>query len=117
MTPRFVVHVALLTASVLSAAAQTKRPEAGADLFVDGPPRRFEVQLSTEAMASLRTQPREDVSGTVRADGITYTNVAIHLKGVATFRPVDAQPSLTLNFSKLSPAQRFHGLRKIHLNN
>jgi spore coat protein H len=39
------------------------------------------------------------------------------LKGVATFRPVDDQPSLTLNFSKFDRAQRFHGLRKIHLNN
>jgi len=58
-----------------------------------------------------------DVSGTVRVGGITYANVAIHLKGVATFRPVDDQPSLTLNFSKLAPEQRFEGLRKIHLNN
>ncbi|HXT69402.1 MAG TPA: CotH kinase family protein [Vicinamibacterales bacterium] len=104
----------------MGAAAQTTRPELGADLFdvsYGGPPRRFEVQLGPEAMASLRARPREDVPGTVREGGITYTNVAIHLKGVATFRPVDDQPSLTLNFSKLAPAQRFHGLRKIHLNN
>jgi spore coat protein CotH len=75
------------------------------------------VQLSAEAMASLRADPRTDVSGTVRVGAITYSNVAIHLKGVATFRTVDDQPSLTLNFSKLVPAQRFEGLRKIHLNN
>jgi len=117
MTPRFGLKTALLAACVLSAAAQSSRPEPGADFFNDGPPRRFEVQLSPQAMASLRAQPREDVSGIVRVDGITYTNVAIHLKGVATFRPVDDQPSLTLNFSKLNPTQRFLGLRKIHLNN
>jgi len=117
MTARFVFKAALLAACVFSTAAQSSRREPGADLFDDGPPRRFEVQLSPEAMASLRAQPRVDVSGTVRVGAVTYTNVAIHLKGVATFRPVDDQPSLTLNFSKLAPAQRFQGLRKIHLNN
>jgi hypothetical protein len=68
-------------------------------------------------VSALRATPREDVHGTVRVDGVTYTNVAIHLKGVATFRPIDDQPSLTLTFSKFVENQRFHGLRKIHLNN
>src|SRR5262249_59759501 len=27
------------------------------------------------------------------------------------------KPSLTLNFDKFAPGQRFHGLQKIHLNN
>jgi len=117
MTPRVAFRVALFAACVLSSAAQSSRRELGADLFGEGPPRRFDVEIGPGAMASLRAKPRDDVSGTVRAGGITYTNVAIHLKGVATFRPVDDQPSLTLNFSKLSPAQRFDGLKKIHLNN
>jgi hypothetical protein len=34
-----------------------------------------------------------------------------------TFQPIDAKPSLTLNFDKFAPGQRFHGLTKIHLNN
>jgi len=112
-----VVGLALAVAVVLPAAAQPGGRPAGADFFKDVPPRSFEVTLSAEAMASLRQQPREDVSGTVRVGNTTYTNVAIHLKGVATFRPVDDQPSLTLNFAKLNPNQRFFGLRKIHLNN
>jgi spore coat protein H len=120
MIARGIVSASLAAACVLSAAAQSSRTVPGAgffDVLHGGAPRRFEVQLSAEAMASLRAQPREDVTGTVRVGGITYTNVAIHLKGVATFRPVDDQPSLTLNFSKLAPRQRFEGLRKIHLNN
>lgn len=117
MALRFALAAALLALSTLYPSAQSGRREIGADLFDDGPPRVFEVQLSPEAVASLRAQPRVDVSGIVREGGITYTNVAIHLKGVATFRPIDDQPSLTLNFAKLNPAQRFHGLRKIHLNN
>jgi spore coat protein H len=117
MMARYIYKVAFVAACVLTAAAQSSRPEPGADIFADGAPRQFDVQLSDEAMASLRAKPREDVSGTVRVGDITYTDVAIHLKGVATFRTVDDQPSLTLNFSKNVAAQRFLGLRKIHLNN
>jgi len=57
------------------------------------------------------------VQATVREGGRVYTNVAIHLKGSYTFQPIDAKPSLTLNFDKFAPAQHFHGLTKIHLNN
>lgn len=120
MTARSAFSAVLITLFAIAPAAQSARPVLGADFFSDlwaGPPRRFEVELSPEAMASLRLKPREDVSGTVREGRVTYTNVAIHLKGVATFRPVDGEPSLTLNFAKFNPGQRFHGLRKIHLNN
>jgi spore coat protein CotH len=41
----------------------------------------------------------------------------VHLKGSFTFQPVDAKPSLTLNFDKFAPGQQFHGFTKIHLNN
>ena len=117
MPRRILVAGVFLASLVCAGAASGPIVEPGAEFFADGPPSRFEVQLSPEAMASLRAKPRDDVSGTVRVNGVTYTDVAIHLKGVATFRPVDDQPSLTLNFAKLNPAQRFFGLRKIHLNN
>jgi spore coat protein CotH len=45
-----------------------------------------------------------------------YTNVAVHLKGSFSFQPIDGKPSLTLNFDRFAPGQRFHGLTKIHLN-
>jgi len=89
----------------------------GADFFTKGAPHVFDVRLSKESLEALRQTPREYVAATVRTGGLTFTNVGIHLKGVATFRPVDDQPSLTLNFSKFDRRQRFHGLRKIHLNN
>jgi len=89
----------------------------GADFFTNGALHRFEVELSRANLQSLRTAPREYVRATVRVNGRVYEDVGVHLKGVATFRPVDDQPSLTLNFSKFVRDQRFHGLRKIHLNN
>jgi hypothetical protein len=117
MTARVVFTVVSLLCCVYSAAGQSGAQEPGVDFFTNGPPHSFEVSLGSESLASLRAKPRDYVRGTVRVGGMTYTNVGVHLKGVATFRPVDDQPSLTLNFSKFVETQRFHGLRKIHLNN
>lgn len=89
----------------------------GESFFTNLTPHRFEILMSAESMDTLRRTPRESVRATVRTGGRSYTNVGVHIKGVATLRPVDDQPSLTLNFSKFDKEQRFHGLRKIHLNN
>ena len=106
-----------LAALMLSCLWRLSAAVPGADFFTNESVFHFEIQLSEESLQALREEPREYVPATVRADGQTYTNVGVHLKGVATFRPVDGQPSLTLNFSKFVADQRFHGLRKIHLNN
>jgi spore coat protein CotH len=108
----------LVFGGALLPAAQAIAAGPGEALFTNrASVHRFEVELSEENMASLRVSPRKYVPATVRALGQRYTNVGVHLKGVATFRPVDDQPSLTLKFDKFDKAQRFHGLRKIHLNN
>jgi hypothetical protein len=47
-----------------------------------------------------------------------YTNVELHLKGGAgSYRPLEDNPGLTLNFEKRAPGQSFHGLKKFSLNN
>jgi hypothetical protein len=99
---------------------------AGDDLFRDGVVPRLEVEISPEALEILRAyhqvwrQPRPeriDARVTVREGSRTYTNVAVHLKGSFTYQDIDRRPSLTVNFDKFAPGQRFHGLQKIHLNN
>ena len=55
---------------------------------------------------------------TVREGTRVYTNVSIRLKGgPGSFRPLEDRPAFTVNFGRLSPGQKFHGLRKLHLNN
>src|SRR3954470_17176590 len=87
---------------------------------------RLRIEVPPEGMAVLQeyhqvwrqARPeRIDVRATIVEGEHRYTNVAIHLKGSFSFQPIDAKPSLTLNFEKFASGQRFHGLSKIHLNN
>jgi len=105
--------------------ALAKDENAGDDPFTGAVP-SLRIEIPAEGMRVLRQyhqvwrQPRPeriDVQATVREGTRVYTNVAVHLKGSWTFQPIDAKPSLTLNFDKFAPGQRFHGMTKIHLNN
>jgi hypothetical protein len=93
-------------------------PVPGAELFASDKVLRFQIEIASGDLESLRKEPREYVTATVRADQVVCSNVAVHLKGrTGSFRGLDDKPSLTLDFEKLSPTQRLYGLSKIHLNN
>ncbi|MBI3417011.1 MAG: CotH kinase family protein [Verrucomicrobia bacterium] len=98
------------------------------DIFAKLEVLKIRVDIPREGIAALRRSPRgfgfgesadrPVVKCTVREGGRVYTNVAIHLKGAAgSFRPIDDNPALTLNFEKFAPGQTFHGLHKFSLNN
>jgi hypothetical protein len=66
----------------------------------------------------LRQQPRVYVSGIIHEGKVTYTNVCIRLKGgPGSFRQLNDKPAFTINFERNAPGQKFHGLKKVHLNN
>jgi spore coat protein H len=90
----------------------------GAELFTNGAVWQLQLDVPPSGIESLRREPREFVRATLRENGIVYENVAIHLKGsVGSFREVDDKPDLTLDFNRFNNGLRFHGLRRIHLNN
>jgi spore coat protein H len=89
----------------------------GADVFSNQPPRRLTLEISSRHLDQLRRDPRKYVPATLREGTQSWTNVAVHLKGSGSFRPLDDKPSFTLSFERWSASQRYHGLRKIHLNN
>ena len=99
-------------------ALAARKSGAEPDIFSTGYVAKVQIELPRQAILQLRRNPRAYVSAVVRENDRTYTNVAIHLKGsVGSFRAVEANPSLTLNFDKLNAGQNFHGFDKIHLNN
>jgi spore coat protein H len=94
------------------------------DLFSGTNVLRIQIEIPREGTAAMRNsgwgrgQQRTTVKATVKEGGRVYTNVAIHLKGAAgSFRPIDDNPGLTLNFDKFVHGQSFHGLDKFSLNN
>ncbi len=89
------------------------------ELFTNGTLSRLSLEIPEASLRLLRSEPREYVRGVLRDGGTTYSNVAVHLKGGAgSFRQVDDQPGFTVSFTHFSEAgPRFHGLKKIHLNN
>ncbi|HEY2951944.1 MAG TPA: CotH kinase family protein [Verrucomicrobiae bacterium] len=90
----------------------------GADLFVLGPVRQIRIVIPPAGVAALRQDSRGYVRATVTEAGQVYESVGLHLKGsTGSFRSLDDKPGLTLSFARFNSGQRFHGLRKIHLNN
>lgn len=114
-------------ADVPKAAKDGKKSAAAGTLFRDGTIPKVYVEIPKAGMDALRKyqwkwggndEERVTVDGTVKEGTTIYTNVQIRLKGAAgSFRPVDQNPGLTLNFDKKADGQRFHGLQKISLNN
>ncbi len=93
-----------------------------ADLFAGRTVPRIQIEISEEGVAELsgrgNNRHRPSALATVTEGGNTYTNVSIHLKGGAgSYRPIDDDPGLTLEFAKNAQGQTFHGLKKLSLNN
>ena len=74
--------------------------------------------LRANSSNRFNTPNRPNAFATIREGTNIYRRVALHLKGSAgSFRGLDDKPAFTLNFSRNDPAQRFHGLEKISLDN
>jgi spore coat protein CotH len=102
------------------AAGHTKEIRApGAEIFDNKTVLALRIQISSNELATLRKNDRQDVRATVWEGTNVYHDVGLHVKGAAGSRQAidGAKPALTLNFQKFIPHQRFHSLRKIHLNN
>ena len=91
---------------------------AAAELF-NGTVPKLTIKIEKEELEQLRRDLRKYVRATVIEEGgPTYENVGVHLKGAAgSFQDLNGKPGWTLSFNKYDKGRRFHGLRKIHLNN
>jgi spore coat protein H len=114
---KFVVYTVLsLMAGFAVFGAQT---DPGAEFFESADLRTFKITLGKEQHAALadNNRNRQYVSATVAVGGVTYSNVAVRLKGMGSFRPLHEKPSLAVKFDEYVEDQKFFGLSKIMLNN
>ncbi len=93
-----------------------------ADAFFAGDIRRLKVEITPEQLARLKKDERNYAEAAVTestpAGPKLYQKVAVKLKGSAgSFQSLDQKPGLTLSFDKFKGADRFNGMKKIHLNN
>lgn len=77
------------------------------------------IEIEPKEIQALRMADRTYVPCAVRVEGgPSFKYVGIHLKGAAgSYRGLDQNPALSLNFDKFTEGQKFFGLDKIHLNN
>jgi len=118
------VILGLSTTHLAAGSARTNSEAAYLDdLFAGRIVPRIQIEIPPEGIQDLSgnegdNRRRPQALATVREGGQVYTNVEIHLKGGAgSYRPVNNNPGLTLNFEKMASGQTFHGLKKFSLNN
>ncbi|MCA8974266.1 MAG: CotH kinase family protein [Planctomycetes bacterium] len=95
-------------------------PDPARRFFDDGPVVHVAITLDPLDRDKLRQRPREYVPATIRIDRdrTGWADVGIKLKGAAgSFRKIDDRPGFTVNLGKFGGTERFHGLRRFHLNN
>ena len=126
-TPCLFVRPAWILSGLIALFLSLRLPGAGApvdDIFHRTNLLRLSISIPEEGRQALRV-PRSthnsarkpEAQATVSEGERAYTNVTVQLKGYTTFQGLDGRPSLTLDFNKHAPGQKFHGLTKISLNN
>src|SRR5438034_4652182 len=94
-----------------------ERAVPGAELFADRAVRTFKIEISGAEFEALKKENRQYVRGTIKEGTNIFTNVAVHLKGMGSFRPLHEKPSFAVRFDKFVPGQTYCGMSKFLLNN
>jgi hypothetical protein len=77
----------------------------------------FALTITPDNVAALKADPRSYVPATLSYDGRDYGPVGVKLKGMMSFQPIDAKPSLHVNVDKYVDGAAFFGLKDLTLNN
>lgn len=78
---------------------------------------RFALELSPTAWGGLIEQPTVKQRGTFVWNGVAFRDVGVRLKGNGSFQPLNAKPSLKIEFDTYTEGQDFFGLDVLVLNN
>jgi len=92
----------------------------GAELFGIKQVRSYHLEFSDSAIQQLHEDPKHYVRATFREGDDVYKEVGVRLKGGhGSFRMLDgkSKAAFTVKFNHFVKGQRFHGLRRIILNN
>lgn len=111
---------ACLFAPERSAAAGSKptQPAGESDALFSQPEiLRLKIEIPEANLASLKKEPKTYVRAKLREGGEVYSETGIRYKGGDLSRADEKKPSFNVKFNEFDQAQRFHGQRKITLDN
>ena len=111
--------LSILTTNKLGSRIVTEEGK-GADLFGTKQVRSYHLELSDSAIQQLHEDPKHYVRATFREGDDVYKEVGVRLKGgPGSFRMLEgnSEAAFTIKFNHFVKGQRFHGLRRIILNN
>src|ERR1051325_3618363 len=101
-----------------SDAEKTAKQRAATAAFLRGPITELRIEISNDELEALRREPRHYVEARLVYEGKKYKGAAVKLKGAdGSFKSIDGKACFTVNLDKYKGAERFHGLKKFHLNN
>lgn len=86
-------------------------------LFATDTVQTFSLEIDESYIEQLRAAPDVDVPATFRWGDLVWHDVAVHIKGNGSFRPIDQKPSLKIEFDTFVPGQEFFGMDVLVLNN
>lgn len=89
---------------------------AGEWLFVPTVVHDFHIDISSDAIRDVESDPDTDVHATFTYAGRAY-DVGLHLKGNYSYRDFGGKPSMKIDFHEWIPDQTLLGVRRITLNN
>jgi len=89
----------------------------GARLFGSDRPVEVDIELTEDAVQSLRDLPREWVAATVSIEGFPPEEGAVRLKGNGSFQPIDDKASFKIDLSRPEADNAIDGLDDLVLNN
>lgn len=121
-----IIAAILLTAVALSsqAAADTRDTDYGGGLFDNSVIHSIDIRISPEDWSDLLDKAEEKIRyrAGITIDGEKMENISCSTKGnssliLARERYGNGRYSLKINFGRFDKKQRFHGLKKINLNN
>ncbi len=114
----FLRHVIVALLLAFSFGVETDARAAAGDSFFNDPRiHTLRLQVDTNGLSVLQRNDRSYVRANLTDGANVFGDVAVHLKGMGSFRPFNEKPSIAVKFDRFVPRQRFHGLSKIMLNN
>jgi hypothetical protein len=87
-------------------------------LYRDAIVHQFRIVVDDAGLDSLSDAPKLEVVAGLDVNGEPDTYpIALRLKGTSSFRTLESKPAFKVDFHEWDPTARFHGIKRLTLNN